>query len=262
MSSRIIPLALGLMASFAFMQTHCVAGSIVPDLDDGASSLVFSSTTAVASSGLNAFTPNLADGVTLAAKLTPNQTDLATPVESAIAVIETGGTTSGSGIWLLGGDYWFLTSSGNANALPADLDGSDGGVGVNLGAAVADVENLVWASFDGANGLLKASVNGVVSDYAIANVGSGWNWGGNKSVSFGIPDPEVTGANMGWRGGLTDGLTPPAMYDTNSAVSLSGTVALGQIYNTVSVTPVAVPEPSTLALAGLCALGLLGYRRS
>ncbi|QDU56319.1 hypothetical protein [Aeoliella mucimassa] len=250
-------LAIGLMAGFSTLQ----AGTIVPDLSDSDASLVYSDTV-VGSTIANYFAPTLADGVTLAAKLTPTQVDIDMPAESAVAVIETGGTTSGSGIWLLGGEYWFLTSNGNAGALPADADGGDSGIGVSLGSAVPGQENLVWASFDGANGGLKGSVNGVVTEYPLANVGGGWNWGGNKSVSFGEPDPTLTGANYGWRGGLVDNLTSPALYDTNSAVSLDGTVALGQIYNTVSATPVSVPEPSSLLIAGLMAAGLIAYRRS
>ncbi|MCA9239984.1 MAG: PEP-CTERM sorting domain-containing protein [Planctomycetales bacterium] len=237
-------------------QLPAFAGTIVPDIDDADPSNVFTSLVPT-TTGANSYAPTLANGVTLAAQLTPNQADVSAPATTAVAVIETGGTTSGSGIWMLGGNYWFLTSNGNANALPSDTDGSDSGIGVNLGPAVADQVNNVWASFDGANAVLKAGVNGAVASYPLSNVDGTWNWTGNDTVSLGQASPVVTGANLGHRGGLVDNLTPPAMFDTNAAVDLSGTVSLGQVFNTVSN----VPEPSSLTLLGLVAAGLLRRRR-
>lgn len=232
------------------------AGTIVPDIDDSDPSNVFTSTVTT-TTGANSYAPTLENGVTLAAQLTPSQADVAAPDTTAVAVIETGGTTSGSGIWLLGGNYWFLTSNGNPNALPADADGSDSGIGVNLGPAIADQQNEVWASFDGAGAVLRAGVNGAVAIYPLSNVSGTWNWTGNDTVSFGVASPVVTGANFGHRGGLVDNLTAPAMFDTNAAVDLTGTVSLGQVFNTVSN----VPEPGSLALLGLITAGLLHRRR-
>ena len=256
MSHRFTLLFMCCAAAFSAVQSSGVAGTIVPDIDDTDSSLVFSATTPTTTS-TDHYAPTLSNGVTLAAQLTPNQADVDSPADAAVAVIETGGTTSGSGIWLIGGNYWFLTSAGSSSALPSDNDGSDNGIGVNLGAAVAGQQNQVWASFDGANALLKGSVNGVVTDYPLVNVSGTWNWTGNDSVSLGQVDGTVTGANFGFRGGLVDGLTAPAMFDTNAAVDLDGTVSLGQVFNSVST----IPEPSGLVLAMLFAVGLAAKTR-
>lgn len=256
---RIAVLFIGCAGAISGWQPTLFAGTIVPDIDDNDSSLVFSDTT-VASTSDGSFAPTLANGLTLAAQITPTQADIDSPADKAVAVIETGGTTSGTGLWIVDGDYWFLTSSGNPSALPTDSDGANQAIGVNLGAAVADQQNEVWASFDGANALLKGSVNGVVTDYLLANVNDGWNWAGNKSVSLGEASLTATGANLGWRGGLVDNLVAPATFDTNAAVDLDGAVSLGQVFNTISNAPATIPEPSSIALVGLLAAGLLRRR--
>lgn len=232
-------------------------GTIVPDLNDG--DAVFSSTTPT-TTGIDSYAPTLANGVTLAASVTPTALDISNSAAGAVAVIETGGTTSGTGLWILDGNLWFLASSGNATAVPSsslDLDGSDKAIGVQLGAVTGGIQLDVFASFDGANGSLLVSQNSSVSTFSLSNVTGAWNWTGNDSVGFGIADPTLSGANLGWRGGLADLAAGTSIFSCNSAQSLDGSVTLGQVFNAVST----VPEPGTSALIGFGLAALIGVRR-
>jgi hypothetical protein len=239
-----------------------LGGTIVPDLNDG--DAVFSSTIPT-TTGTNSYNPTNANGVTLAARFTPSALDITNSASGAVAIIETGGTTSGTGLWILDGSVWFSSSSGDQNAFPSsssDLDGSDSAVGVQLGSVTAGSEMTVFVSFDTAGGSLLASQDSSISVFTLAGVADGWNWTGNDTVGFGIADPEVAaGGNLGWRGGLgdLDGLEPPSLFNGNTAMDLDGSVSLGQVFNDVS----AVPEPSTVSLlAGLFGFAVLRRRRN
>ena len=233
------------------------AGTIVPDLDDGTA--LFSSTTTT-TTGANSYNPVVENGMTLAARFTPSAVDITNSATGAVAILETGGTTSGSGLWIINGSVWFLSSSGNATAFPtgpSDLDGSNGAIGIQLGSVTAGVATSIFASFDGANATVLVGQNGAYSDYSLTGVGSGWNWTGNDTVGFGIAATDEPAAGLkGFRGGLTDNNTA-GLFFTNNGVSLDGTVALGQIFNAVST----VPEPGSVLLAAGGLAVLAGRRR-
>lgn len=241
-------------------------GTIVPDLDDG--SAVFSSTTPVTSSTLPAAL-TLANGLTLAASFTPNATDIANSANGPVGVLEIGGSSNGSGFWLINGNLWFLTKGINqGTAVPGsnlDTDGADGVIGIQLDALTAGVQLNVYASLDTVHDSLLISQNSIVTSYTLTGVSSSWNWQGNRSVSFGNVDPTVTvnGSTglqaKGYDGALADLADSSSPFNDNHAVALNGTVDLGQIFNAVSIQP--VPEPGTLALAGLGVAGLLLARQ-
>jgi hypothetical protein len=254
------------MATTCLVDVAVQGGTIVPDLDDG--SAVFSSTAPVTSSTLpSALT--LANGLTLAASFTPNATDIANSANGPVGVLEIGGSSNGSGFWLINGDLWFLTKgTSQGTAVPSsnlDMDGVDGVIGIQLDALTAGVQLDVYASLDTVNDSLLISQNSITTSYTLTGVTSSWNWQGNRSVSFGNVDPTVTvnGAThqqaQGYDGALADLAAGSSPFSDNSAVALDGTVELGQIFNAVSIQP--APEPGTLALAGLGVAGLLLARR-
>lgn len=233
-------------------------GTIVPDLSDA--SAIYSSTSPAVTAANGYPAPTLANGLTLAARFTPDATDIANSANGAVAVIETGGTTSGTGLWIINGSLWFSGSSGSATAIPTsnlDLDGSDKAIGVQLGSLTAGVQVDIFASLDSAHNKLLISQNSSVLSYTLVNVGSAWNWNGNSSVGFGIADPTVVNGNFGFRGGLADLTAGSSLFSGNSAMSLDGSVALGQIFNNVS----AVPEPGMPGMIGMGLLMFMGWRR-
>ena len=248
---RIISCLATAAASFTSLQ----AGTIVPDLND--SSAIFNATTpTVSTTG----TVTLGQGVTLAARLTPSAADITSSASGAVAMIEIGGTTSGTGLWIISGNLWFLSSSGNNLAGPTsmlDLNGSDAAIGVQLGAMTAGVESTVWASFDTTGGILRVSQDSVISTFSLTGVTGTWNWGGNRTVGFGTADPTVTNGNLGSRGGLVDGGTDP-LVNTNNSLSFAGAVANGQVFNGIS----SVPEPGVPSLLGVALAGMVFCRRS
>ncbi|MBB5353956.1 hypothetical protein HNR46_004226 [Haloferula luteola] len=250
------PRALGWVALFA-AGGLASAGTIVPDLSDGTA--LYSQTSA--NTGTIGAT-DLASGLTLAAQFTPSTTDLSNSTTGAVGIIEIGGTTSGSGLWLIDGSVWFLSSSGDANAFPsgpADLAGGDAAFGIQLGMVAANVETTIFVSLDTTNATILVGQDGAYSEFSLTGVTGTWNWRGNSTVSFGTVDetvPNAAAGLKGYRGGLTDNATAGDFF-TNNAVALDGTVTLGQVFNAVST----VPEPTTglLALGGLA--GMAFFRR-
>jgi|GEM_PF-3972765 len=253
-----MPLVYRSLAASLLAGGTAFGGTIVPDLDDG--DAIFDQTTATANpSNVNPAVV-LDSGLTLAASVVPSTLDISNSSTSAVALMEIGGTTSGSGLWLIDGSVWFLSSSGNSTAVPdsspLDLSGANGAIGARIGALAAGVTTEVFVSFDRINGTLLTSLDSVVASYTVSDV-AGWNWGGNRTISFGNADSTDTGGNAGWRGGLAD--LPggdPSLFNTNLAVDFDGTLVRGQVFNQVST----IPEPAVPALS-LGALALAALRR-
>lgn len=240
------------------------AGVIVPDLNDA--SAIYNSSTATTAT----VTSTRANGLTLATSLIPTVADV-TKTDGAVAVIEIGGTSNGSGLWILNGSLWFISHSSTNTVFPssgADFNGSDSAIGVNLGAVTANAQTDAWVSLNIASGTLVTSLNSVVNSYALTGVAAGaagWNWHGNNTVSFGSPDPfadGTLGGHNGYRGGLSydnpsDAITLDPLFNANNAVGFSGTLVRGQVFNTVS----SIPEPGAAVLGLLGMVPLLRRRR-
>ncbi len=202
----------------------------------------------------------LANGITLAAQVTPTAADLTASTTGTVNIIEIGGTAKGSAILLKDGNFIFVTKNDANSASPVleDTDGVDHMIGITLGAATADLDTQVWASFDGGNGLIRYSLNGVANQLSITGTAAGWNWVGNNTLSFGMQDTQT-----GWYGGCADlgdyaGAPYPAdNFASALATPFAGTVTRGQYFNAVS----AIPEPATAGLMGMMGFGILFFRR-
>jgi len=235
-----------------------LAGTIVPDLNDGdAVEYTVANTDDDIDSGV------LANGLTLSARVTLNQTDIDNSATGVVNLLEIGGTTSGTGLVVVNGMYWISGSAANAQGFPSsnlDLDGSDGAIGVAIGPVTPDVQSDVFFSLDNANARLVVGLDGAITEYALTGVGAGWNWKGNGTITFAGNNDTDTAGNYGWRGGQTDNSGGGVWYNggvgSDNAFDPTGTATLGQYFNTVT----SLPEPSALALLGVGALGLLRRR--
>jgi hypothetical protein len=244
------------------------AGVIVVGLDD-------STALAQYTAARNGFTvneaPDITTGqITLAARFNP---DASQSTAGPVVVIEDGGTSNGTGLYLAGGNLVFMAKGGDGRyALPTSLSDTDftagtGGkaMAVSLGAINFGVENKVYVSMDLKGGKLFASVNGVTSSYIITGASGTENLDGNRSISFlgvtPLDNPSTPATNeFGWLGGLLEegngnnaSTLYPQLFWTN-AVAMIQTDGynnqLGQVFSTY------IPEPATLLLLGLGAAAL------
>lgn len=232
------------IALSAFCLTEVAnAGTIVPSLNDA--DAVFATNNSVANAPTPAMT--LANGVTLAAQITPFAQDLASSSTGAVQVIEVGGTSRGAGLWIIDNSITFLTKNGVPNSYSpslSDVDGSDNTLAYSFGTLTAGVSYDIWASFDSANSLLTLSLNNNITQVSLTGVNATWNWMGNGGIDFGGLE-DVPGR----LGGLCDNSASGVFFRSNS-VPLIGTASEGQIFNEIAP----VPEPTILALS---AIGLL-----
>ncbi len=196
----------GLMAS-------CLqAGDIVPNLDDSTALADYTA----ARAGLDGDTTDITSGqITLAARFNPA---VSQATGGPFIVIEIGGTSNGTGLYLGNGNLIFAAKNANQHGLPDsmnDTDFSDNALAITLGAVNFGVENKVYVSLDVNTGELVSSINGVVTSYTITNSTGSENLDGNHSVSF-------LGLNTiipGHMGGLLEaGETQfPLLFWTNAA---------------------------------------------
>jgi hypothetical protein len=251
-----------------FTATIASAGVIVAGLDD-------STALAQYTAARNGFTANEAPDITtrqitLAARFNP---DVSQSTAGPVVLIEDGGTSNGTGLYLANGNLVFLAKAGDGRyALPTSLSDTDfttgtGGkaMAVSLGAINFGVENKVYVSMDLIEGKLFASVNGVTSFYIITGATGAENLDGNRSISFlgvnPLDNPATAATNeYGWLGGLLEegngnnaSTLYPQLFWTN-AVPMIQTEGynnqLGQVFATY------IPEPATLLLLGLGAAAL------
>ena len=171
----IVGLVIGLMAS------GLQAGEIVPGLDDGTALADYTT----ARAGLDGDTIDITSGqITLAARFNPDASQM---TGGPIIVIENGGTTNGTGLYLGDGNLIFACKNANQLGLPAsmnDTDFGDNALAITLGAVTFGVENEVYVSFDANTGELVSSINSVTTSHAITNSTGSENLDGNHSVSF------------------------------------------------------------------------------
>jgi len=230
-------LALGISGLGGVTPHYSAAGvTNAPDFDGGAS-------------------PNpvsVSDGLTYYITFTPNEVEL----NGLTHVMEIGGASNGTGIYLLNGEPVFVnkTNSGESNAPDFilgsldDTDVSNGSfaVDLNVGPLKAGEEVTLVASYNPAAGsdeltfaVLPTYSDARIETYSIAGSNPGGNWVGNQTFSVGLND------GGGSNGGLNNVGGNPLNYNGNQ--SLDGTVALAEFYN----------QFSTVALTGDQATGAI-----
>jgi hypothetical protein len=231
-------------------------GVIVPSLDDSTALGNFTS----ARNGLLNEVADITTGkMTLTARFNP---DVSQATAGPVIVIENGGTSNGTGLYLAGGNLVFVAKADNGRyAVPTSLndtdfanDGTGKSMAVLLGPVNFGAENKVYVSMDLVNGLLYASMNGVGSSYVIMNSTGAENLDGNRSVSF-LGLAPIPSGEYGWLGGLLEenatnqaSTLYPQLFWTNTVpmIQTAGyNSQLGQVFATY------VPEPASMVLLGL-----------
>jgi len=169
------------------------AGEIVPGLDDRTALADYTA----ARAGVANDTAKITSGkITLAARFNPDPSQM---TGGPIIVIETGGTTNGTGLYLGDGNLVLAAKSNNQLGLPTsmnDTDFSDDALAITLGPVKPGVENEVYVSFDAGTGELLSSINHITRLYTITGSNSSKNLDGNCSVSF-LGSGAIIPAHMG-----------------------------------------------------------------
>jgi len=162
------------------------AGVIVPGLDD---SMAIADYT-LARNGVIDEVPDMTRGeITLAARFNP---DVSQATGGPVLVIEIGGTSNGTGLYLANGRLIFGAKADNGRySIPASMndtdfgnDGSGKAMTVDLGPVGFGSENEVYVSMDLINGQLVAGINGVINSCTITNSSGTENLDGNHTISF------------------------------------------------------------------------------
>jgi len=233
-----------LLSAFALVAQ---AGVIVPDLDDSGVITALTDTGAA-----NTGVPNITTGkITFAARFNP---DASMSTAAPALIIENGGTSNGTGLYLVNGNVVFAGKYGSkpgfSSATLDDIDFTDNAIAVAVGQVTYGAENNVFVSYDLSTGELTGSVNGSITQFNIAGSNTGINFDGNNSVYF------INFEQQGWLGGLGEiaySESGPAgeFLTAENCIGLVQTEGytdqLGQIFNDVT----SVPEPCTMALLGL-----------
>ncbi|MBN2843305.1 MAG: hypothetical protein JXM68_09460, partial [Sedimentisphaerales bacterium] len=140
--------------------------------------------------------------ITMSARFNP---DASMAVGGPYIVIEAGGTSNGTGLYLADGDLILMAKANSARyAVPVSLndrDFSDGVLAVNFGPVNFGAENIVYASLNVNTGVLYGSVNGVLTTYGLSGCSGAENVDGNRSVSF-LGSGAI--ADFGFMGGLLE----------------------------------------------------------
>ncbi|MEO0475066.1 MAG: PEP-CTERM sorting domain-containing protein [Planctomycetota bacterium] len=215
--------------------------------------------------------PTDVNGLTMNVTFTPNATDIAENT-NAINLLEIGGNANGSGLYLLGGQVYFLVKmSGAASNLPTitsvsgpDLaqDDANNSIGFRSGnitgisngglltqgmeysvAAILDIQsNEVTLAIKADGGSIASETWSITRDSA--------EWSGNNTiVSFNPPSNAGAGNNV----------SGPFQEGTSNMKALNGTAGQALLFNEVATV---VPEPSSLALIGLGVLMIARRRRA
>jgi hypothetical protein len=204
------------------------AGELVPGFDDSRALADFTA----AHAGVDgADTADITSGrVTLAARFNP---DASQASGGPVIVIEVGGTTNGTGLYIGDGQLFlaakYASTTGIATSMN-DTDFSDGVLAVTLGEISFGAENTVYASLNVNTGELIYSINGTGGYFTISNTSGNEDLDGNHSVSFLGSGAIVTGH----MGGLTDSSAAPALLFRDNVVNMVQTAGYsnqrGQVF--------------------------------
>jgi hypothetical protein len=177
----------------------------------------------------------------------------------------TGVTISGSGAanaW--GGNGWNGPVNANDSIAAGDLVTFTvtPAVGYELSLTSIDPYNVRRSSTGPANGQWQFSLDGI----AFTNIGSPITWGGTSSS--GNLQSAIDLSGIGALQGVNDSTTVTFRLANYNASGSTGTWYLnnfqaGSDFSLQGVTALAVPEPTSMALAGICLISsLVSARRS
>ena len=225
--------------------------------------------------GFNAGDPGAqnVNGLTFNVTFTPSAGDLDSST-SAVNILEIGGDANGSGLYLLGGELYFISKMNgtgvNTLADPLasnDLNFASGnnmiGVRSSFGPLTAGVEYSAAILFDPITagtleiGILPELGSLTLDSFTLSGVGGKTNWDGDNSASAFRGNPPNVLGNFG-------GASQGAATDPWSEVSMNGNPFEGiqgqALYWTLDNAEI-VPEPSATLLVLLGGLAI-GVRRS
>jgi hypothetical protein len=229
-----------------------------------------------------------ANGMTMNVTVTP----LAADLTGTVLLMEIGGSTNGTGFYLINGVPTFVSkqSSGSSyDPSPANdsaMSSTDSSITVSTGTPLVAGTTYSLAAI-----MSFAQVSSGSTTYVCSNVtlgmeaGSGpvsafsfpitdtdttaaapgsINWDGNNTLSYGAADTTNTsttgGTTYGYRGGLSDDTTGGGVFYDNNSGSFSGTLGQGLFYNSTG-SIVGVPEPLSASTVLLTAAALGAGRR-
>lgn len=216
------------------------------------------------------------NGLTVNFTLAPSANDLT----GTVLIAEIGGTSNGTGLYLINGVPTLLGKPSAGNATPAptslnDTDLSDKTFAVQVGSAplLPGVSYSLAAVYDttGQKVQMAYTADGshfTTNTYTLTNTAGATNWNGNSGVSIAANSLRADGSGpiQGLRGGLSESATSGVFYagnatdGTGGVKDFAGTISQGAMWNAVGT--VVTPEPSTLALAALVTPTLLRRRRN
>jgi hypothetical protein len=267
---RSIVSVIAISAAFATVANSAVIVNV------GASPFTTAITTAGGSgANTNTLQPNPAinqgAGLTMNFTITPGANDVA----GTVLLAEIGGTSNGTGLYLVNGVPTLISkpSAGNATVTPSGLNDTnlaDKTLAVQAGNAplLAGTSYSLAAVYDlaGAKARLAYTADGsnfVDSAYTFTNTAGATNWNGNNSLSIVVNSLRQDGNPLqGYRGGLSEDINSGVFYagssvdGTGGVKDFTGSVSQAALWNAVGT--IVVPEPVSLALL---AVSLTAARR-
>jgi hypothetical protein len=175
-------------------------------VDPGAASSIYDSLTD--GNGATIADPaSAASGLTMHVTFTPSAADIAS-AGTAINLLEIGGTSNGTGLYLLGGELHFLSKmNGSPGNTPSfdDLAFNSGNNMVSVkstfGLLTAGTTYTVAAAYDPMTAktlklaIRKSGINTHVDSYVLTGVGTKTNWSGDDTVTNLNGDSSIGGGN-------------------------------------------------------------------
>ncbi len=167
-----------------------------------------------------------------------------------VRVAEIGGTSNGSGVYLIDGIPHFVSKMSSAPGdLPsglADTDWTDGNISVPLTVAPVSLDEPVQLALVSSLDTITFSVNGFgQTTVELTGRGTRGNWSGDDTIRV--------GQNIdGGRGGL--GTDPEGIFDDVGSFPMEGTVSRARLWHAPDASPFAIlasssPEEVTATLS-------------
>lgn len=197
-------------------------------------------------------------GMTMNLTFTPQASDLT----GTVLLAEIGGTSNGSGIYLINGQVAVLSKSGFASGagFQTSLNDTDGGAWAvsHPTSVAAGTGYSVGVILNGSETQVQIGLATIglvdVASFALTNTGT--NWHGNNTLSV------KTNDQVGFRGGLSEDptLATDSVFRAANALDFAGDIEVS-FWNATATGFQAVPEPASGLLAALGALFLARRRR-